>query len=165
MTDLADAPSSDHLTCWQCGAPAVAYCTYPVELVARARLELSALGNPVERGKIQDRLIIHVPRCRSCRGLHRLELGILIGALLAGAVFGQIVIPLVWPSLGSVPPLDLSIERRGSIAQGIGAAVGLVVAILGITLRRRARGTPGTHSYPAVMKARAIGWEFQVDCG
>lgn len=155
-----DAPRPDHLTCWQCGATAAAGCSSPVRLIATAKAELASLEYPVKRGRMKDRITVSVPRCTSCRNRRRLEFATVIGGLLLGSVVGQILIPMAWPTLGVVPPLDLSTERRGSTAQALGAVAGFVVAVIVITLHRRSLGIRTIYSYPGVVKAQAVGWKF-----
>jgi hypothetical protein len=159
------ATPPDHLTCWQCGAPAVAHCASSVGLIATAKAGLTSLEYPVKRGRIHDRMTVNVPRCAPCQRRRRLEFGIVIGGLLLGGLVGQMVIPLAWPTLGVLPLPDLSSERRGSAAQAIGAVIGIAMALMVTTLHRRTRGIRSIYSYPAVVKAQAIGWKFNWDNG
>jgi len=163
MADPTTWLDRNDATCWQCGAPADAACSYALLLVADARGGLSALGYSVDRGKREDKVRVRVPRCRNCRGRNRRSAMITLGGMAVGALVAPIVQSRFWPQTETSAWLQVSHEGIGGTANGIGLVVGFVAAMLGIALHRRLSGLRSLGTYPPVIFLLHAGWHYPSD--
>lgn len=147
--------------CWQCGAPARANCAYSLKLVSSPRRGLDALGYPVTPGRQLNTVRVGVPRCIACRGRGQDSIVITFACMIAGAIIAPILQSQLWPHI-ELPPWLHVLTHRGSLgtASGIGAVVGVLVAISGVALARRRRGLRALNSYPPVVALRQAGWQY-----
>lgn len=149
--------------CWQCGAPARANCAYALKLVASPRRGLDALGYPVTPGRRFNTIRVGVPRCIACRGRGQDSIVITFACMIAGAIIAPILRSALWPHI-ELPPWLHVLTHRGSLgtASAIGAVVGVLVAILIVTISRRRRGLRALNDYPPVVALRQAGWHYPV---
>jgi hypothetical protein len=156
---IEEPPQPDHsggATCWQCGAPANPKHAFRFRLVAAPQQQvLDPLGFPVEREGNVDRVIVAVPRCRSCRERGWLAVVIALGATIVGAIVVLLVRSLVWPS-----SLYVAHEGVGDLAIIIGAVLGFLIGLLCNVLRNRASGLRSLGSYPPLFALRQLGWHY-----
>jgi hypothetical protein len=142
MSVLADTMGKT--TCWQCGAPADAACTYMRKLSIPKSRHADAQGFLVSRGWQNDTVCIPVPRCAQCQGRN----GILGLVIIAATMIGAIVGGTAFPSRGWT-----------TIVGGFGT---LVPLWLGVLLYERVFGLRHIDSYPPVQQFREAGWSDQV---
>src|ERR1700739_2096946 len=112
--------------CWQCGGRAGTKSAYSLRLVADSRRQLQTFGYPVDRGTRLDKLRVSVPRCVRCQALAQFSIVIVLCGALAGAI----------------------IAPRSGPAAVVGGVAGFAVALVGVSLARRALHLRSVMDYP-----------------
>jgi hypothetical protein len=158
-----DAPNVSKTVCWQCGRAADPNAAYTATLVTSPKRALSPLGFPVKRLRRWDSVRVPIPRCRTCRARNRVSVVI----VLLGAAFGAAVVPSLWSKFGPslAPPSWVQIGGRteGDPTIGVGIVLGFVVALVGVTLRKRQLGLRSLNTYPPIAALRSRGWAWPND--